>query len=153
MATRSAIGIHEPDGTVSGVYAHWDGGLEWVGRLLHEHYRHPDKIRALIGHGSVSSLGPEIGERHPFSEWRPEWCTFYGRDRGDTHTAAVVHEGPDAFYRWARSSGAEFVYLHTGGQWRFIPATHAHATTDHELWDELAEVLRSATRPPVGGAA
>lgn len=138
MATRSGIGIHEPDGTVSGIYCHWDGGPEHVGRLLATHYTDPGKIRELISNGACSSLGADIGERHPFSEYRPEWCTFYRRDRGDTGGLPVHAADPDAFYAWARSSGAQYVYVHTGGIWRFIPATQSTAHTDMALWDDLA---------------
>lgn len=141
MATRCGVGIHNPDNTVSGIYVHWDGGPEWAGRILATHYTDPVKVRALVAHGACSSLGAEIGERHPFSEWRPEWCTFYRRDRGDTGGAPVDADTPDAFYAWARSSGAEFVYLYTGGRWRFIRATQSTARTEPELWDEVAETL------------
>lgn len=141
MATRCGIGIHNTDGTVDGIYCHWDGGPEWAGRMLATHYTDPVKIRALIANGACSSLGQELGERHPFSEWRPEWCTFYRRDRGDRGGLPVHMETPDAFYGWARSSGAEFVYLHTGGRWRFVKATNGTARTDAELWDDLREAL------------
>lgn len=149
MATRSGIGLHNPDGTVEAIYCHWDGYPGVVGRMLAMHYTGPGKIRTLIANGACSWLGHDIGERHPFSEWRPEWCTFYRRDRGDTGGLPVHVESPDAFYAWARLSGAEFVYLYTGGRWRFIKATHATACTDPELWDDLAEVLNNAQRATV----
>lgn len=141
MATRSGIGLHDDGGTVAGIYCHWDGGPEHVGRILATHYTDPDKIRTLIANGACSSLGAEIGEPHPFNDWRPEWCTFYRRDRGDNGGHPVHMDTPDAFYTWSRSSGAEFVYLYTGGRWRFIPATKNNARTDPELWDDVAHTL------------
>lgn len=141
MATRSGIGALNPDGTVESVYCHWDGGPEWVGRVLATNYTAPAKVRALLAHGNISSIGPEIGERHPFNEPNETVCTFYGRDRGDARQAARHHETPDAFYAWAKGSGAEFVYLYTPGGWRWLKATNTVATTDHELWDELAKTV------------
>ena len=149
MATRSGIGILNTDGTVSAVYCHWDGGPEWVGRVLATNYRSTAAVRALLEHGNISSMGPEIGERHPFAEWRAEWCTFYGRDRGDKGGAARHHDTPFAFYSSARASGAEFVYLHTAEGWRWLKATNATANTHHELWDDLAETLRAKTMEAV----
>lgn len=143
MATRSGIGTHEADGTVRGIYCHWDGYPGVVGRMLAMHYTDPDKIRTLIANGACSWLGHDIGERHPFNDWRPEWCKFYRRDRGDKGGHPVHMETPDAFYAWARSSGAQFVYVHTGGRWRFIEATQSTARTDVELWDDLAEALNA----------
>ena len=66
MSTRSAIGTTNTDGTVEGIYCHWDGGPEWVGRILATHYTRPDKIRELISHGACSSLGYDIGHQHSF---------------------------------------------------------------------------------------
>jgi len=68
MATRSGIGALNPDGTVESVYCHWDGGPEGAGRVLATHYTAPAKVRALLAHGNISSIGPEIRDRrvlHP----------------------------------------------------------------------------------------
>lgn len=97
MATRSTIAIEYADGTVGQVYCHWDGYLDNNGRLLQENYTDPFKLQRLIDLGDISSLGPEIGDKHefdcPFSYGTPEankWyddkrevTTFYGRDRGE----------------------------------------------------------------------
>jgi len=57
----------------------------------------------LVALGDLSSLRPEIGEEHAFSQFElpPEeveafktktenWCTFYGRDRGEKDTEFKV---------------------------------------------------------------
>ena len=97
MATRSTIALEFSDGTVQQVYCHWDGYLENNGQILHEHYRDPFKVQRLIDNGAISSLKPEIGEKHDFDwyfkkETIPQdmkdiyenlWTCFYARDRGE----------------------------------------------------------------------
>ena len=109
MATRSTIGVLNTDGSVTTVYCHWDGYPENNGKLLIENYATENAVRGLIELGSISSLGPKIGEKHPFSKFendsgdhplvgaakearialaeREGWTTFYGRDRGETDVA------------------------------------------------------------------
>lgn len=103
MATRSTIAIELADGTIKKVYCHWDGYLSHNGKILLEHYNDADKLLKLINKGSISSLGPEIGRKHPFSTYElnndaPDyakklkahaaaeekgWTKFYARDRGE----------------------------------------------------------------------
>ena len=97
MGTRSTIAIEYADGTVEQVYCHWDGYIEHNGCILQEHYSDPFKLRELIDLGDLSSLRPNIGEKHAFSQFElpaeeveafkaltEDMCTFYGRDRGET---------------------------------------------------------------------
>ena len=92
MATRSTIALEFADGTVGKVYCHWDGYLENNGKLLLNNYTDPFKLRDLIDLGDISSLGPNIGDKHefdiPFKYGSPEYeaeserrrniTTFYG---------------------------------------------------------------------------
>ena len=66
MATRSRIGILNDDGTVDSIYCHWDGYLSHNGKILFEHYTDPAVVQELIALGDISSLGIDIGEKHPF---------------------------------------------------------------------------------------
>jgi hypothetical protein len=96
MGTRSTIALEFADGTVQQVYCHWDGYLDHNGRILQEHYSDPFKLRDLIDLGDISSLRPEIGAGHPFSQFDTtmtteqfdalygEMTTFYGRDRKES---------------------------------------------------------------------
>ena len=100
MATRSTIALEYADGTVDQVYCHWDGYLDNNGRILFDNYQDPFKVQRLMDLGDVSSLGPNIGDKHdfdcPFAYGTPEYTkwqddkreitTFYGRDRGETGT-------------------------------------------------------------------
>jgi hypothetical protein len=100
MATRSTIALEFADGTVQQVYCHWDGYLDNNGRILQEHYSDPFKLRELIDLGDISSLRPNVGEKHAFSQFETEMSsedydklygemtTFYGRDRGEKGTDA-----------------------------------------------------------------
>ena len=102
MATRSTIALEFADGTVGQVYCHWDGYLSNNGKILLNHYMDPMKVRELIDNGQISSLGEEIGVKHPFEntamygtpayeaykEQYGKMTKFYGRDRGETNVGA-----------------------------------------------------------------
>ena len=100
MATRSTIALEFADGTVQQVYCHWDGYLDYNGKILAEHYSDPFKLRELIDLGDISSLRPTIGTKHAFSRLETpmddeaydklygDMTTFYGRDRGETGVGA-----------------------------------------------------------------
>jgi hypothetical protein len=100
MATRSTIALEFADGTVQQVYCHWDGYLEHNGKILFENYIDPFKLRDLIDLGDISSLGEQVGNKHPFSPFEDGaeaehtkakeagWTTFYGRDRSESGTGA-----------------------------------------------------------------
>ena len=95
MATRSTISLEFADGTIGQVYCHWDGYLSNNGKMLMEYYSNPFILRDLIDLGSLSSLRPQIGTKHPFSMYEAkmtqdeyanlyrDMCTFYERDRGE----------------------------------------------------------------------
>ena len=108
MGTRSTIALEFADGTVGQVYCHWDGYLEHNGQILAEHYSDPFKLRELIDLGDLSSLGTQIGHAHPFSPHGSKedealyehakdqgYCTFYGRDRGETCPAKTFKDYAD----------------------------------------------------------
>ena len=96
MGTRSTIALEFADGTVEQVYCHWDGYLEYNGKMLLEYYSNPFILRDLIDLGDISSLKPTVGTKHAFSHFDTEMkqedydalyrdmTTFYGRDRGET---------------------------------------------------------------------
>jgi hypothetical protein len=91
------IAIENPNSkSVKAVYCHWDGYLEHNGSILNKHYSASPKVNNLIALGDLSSLRPEIGEKHAFSQFEvpkdereayektvENMCTFYTRDRGE----------------------------------------------------------------------
>ena len=125
MGTRSRIGVMHGD-KVKSIYCHWDGYLDFNGRILQEHY---DSARAnhLVALGDMSSLRANIGEKHAFSKHdvpnievrvhNEEWCTFYGRDRGEKGTEFEVDHTFEQFLERVDGCGAEYYYIMENGQW------------------------------------
>jgi hypothetical protein len=127
MATRSTIGVLNSDGSVTGVYCHWDGYPEYNGKLLMENYNTEAQVRELVELGSISSLGRQIGEKHPFSKFeegvdialyelseQEGWTTFYGRDRGEPDANAATFDNVEQF---VSEFGEEYNYLFINGTW------------------------------------
>jgi hypothetical protein len=127
MATRSSIGIENADGTVTGVYCHWDGYLSHNGKLLYENFSTEEKVRELLSYGDIDSLGESIGEKHPFHNpydfGTPEYqqyrstigkmTTFLGRDCNESDIDAIVYDNDTEF----NDDGQEYVYLFRNGKW------------------------------------
>ena len=156
MATRSTIGILNTDGSVTAVYCHWDGYPEHNGKILIENYTTEEKVRELIGLGSISSLGAKIGEQHPFSKFElkqeaPDfdelmalyaksetegWTTFYGRDRGETDVNANIFPNVAEF---VNEFGEEYNYVFINGTW-FVN-DHGATLGDTPVLDMVEQVL------------
>jgi hypothetical protein len=151
MATRSTIALEFADGTIQQVYCHWDGYLSNNGKILQEHYSDPFKLRSLIDLGDISSLGPEIGDKHDFENphkygtdeyfaeqtRRREFTTFYGRDRGETGCEARRYTNYADYLRNAQFEEYNYI-LTTYGKWYVkygditVPLTEAFATEARE---------------------
>lgn len=88
MSTNAFIGIRE-NGSITYIYNHSDGYLEYLGKMLIEHYNSEEKAKALVALGDVSilkeKLEPAEGTVHGFDyDKRQEGVSvFYGRDRGE----------------------------------------------------------------------
>lgn len=148
MATRSAIGVAYGD-VIKAVYCHWDGYPEHNGSILVTHYDRP-KASELLTHGDISSLRPEIGVEHPFSQFdQPgmtgedydrlygEMCTFYHRDRGEENAKDwKVFDRAEAMIEHFQYSGCEYYYiLGNDGVW--------YVSAYGEQWKKVTEVLES----------
>jgi hypothetical protein len=120
MGTRSTIAIKTPQG-IRSIYCHWDGDLDWNGRILKDHYQDEQKVNQLIGLGSISSLQENIGEKHDFDkryEIRDKkWTTAYGRDRGETDTEAEMSKNGKEFGQLCDARDSEYIYLFRNGAW------------------------------------
>ena len=128
MGTRSRIGVMHGD-NVKSVYCHWDGYLEHNGQILLNHYDSA-KANQLVALGDLSSLRPNIGEKHAFSQFElpaeeveafkaltEDMCTFYGRDRGEKGTEWKVAVNFETFLEQCDNSGAEYYYIMRDGVW------------------------------------
>ena len=57
MSTNAMIYKKMQDGSVKGVYLHWDGYPSWAGDKLLNHYTTEEKVQRLIDLGAISVLG------------------------------------------------------------------------------------------------
>ena len=141
MGTRSMIAIQNPySKDVRAVYCHWDGYLEHNGSILNKHYSASSKVNNLIALGGLSSLRPEIGEKHAFSQFEvpkdeveafkeatENMCTFYGRDRGETGQEFKVFPTLKKAEDYFEGSWCEYLYVfkykksddYQSGEWHF----------------------------------
>lgn len=125
MATRSFIGIQNPDGSIRGIYCHYDGYPEHNGELLEKHYTNPTKITALLALGDISILGEEIGEKHNFEDRHVNkangWTKAYHRDRGEQLNPNKVYADLKDLEQNVNSDlGAEYAYVWQGNEWQTI---------------------------------
>ncbi len=158
MATRSTIALEFADGTVGQVYCHWDGYLSHNGKILLNHYMDPFKLRELIDLGDVSSLGAEIGVKHPFDNPArfdtPEYlaykeqygnmCKFYSRDRSEDSTHARYFKDFADYVQNHQCEEYEYI-LRTDGVWYvdqgngFEPLMEAYIEVLRQENEETAE--------------
>lgn len=150
MGTRSRIGVMHGD-NVKSVYCHWDGYLEHNGAILQEHY---DSVKAnqLVALGDLSSLRPEIGEKHAFSQFElraeevagyklltENMCTFYGRDRGEKGTEWKTHTNFVDFFAEVEGSWCEWYYIMRDGVW-YVGNCHK---TDEQFYQKLVPLTEA----------
>lgn len=152
MGTRGRIGVMHGD-VCKSVYCHWDSYLDHNGRILLDHYDSA-KANQLVALGDLSSLAPEIGEKHNFDDRAAceGVCTFYGRDRGETGTEWTCHEDFQSFLEQCDSGGVEYYYIMRDGVWycgdtydsspmsgKLVPLAEALADHDIEQANETVD--------------
>jgi hypothetical protein len=143
MGTRSRIGVMHGD-VVKSVYCHWDGYLDHNGQILLEHYD-SSKANHLVALGDLSTLRPSLGEKHAFSQFdvpveeveafktlTENWCTFYGRDRGESGTEWKVAHTFKEFFDQCEECGAEYYYIMRDGVW-YCGDTYANSFMSGKL--------------------
>lgn len=88
MSTNAFIGIRE-NNSITYIYNHSDGYLEYLGRMLLGYYNSEEKAKALVALGDVSivkeKLEPVEGMVHSFEVGKRQdgVLVFYGRDRNE----------------------------------------------------------------------
>ena len=119
MATRSAIGMVEYDGSVTSIYCHWNGSPEYNGHLLRKHWDDVYLIEQLMTLGDLSVLGMELGEKQDFEQpTSKNWCLAYGRDRGQPGAVAKSYVNAKAFIDNATGDyGTDYIYLFHNDMW------------------------------------
>ncbi len=99
MATRSRIGIQNPDGSVNSIYCHFDGYPEGVGTTLKDYYSDRDKLQQLIELGDISELGEDLVN-----------TVAYHRDRDEDYFPSRRNESLELF---KKSDFEEYGYVYT----------------------------------------
>ena len=106
MSTHCFIGQQLSDGTVRGVYCHYDGDLSLAGAILARHYGDRGTVSELLDLGDLSFIGP--GPR--------DGTSAYHRDLGEVHWPANVYPSMEDVlslrYEWS------YVQLE-GGSWLY----------------------------------
>jgi len=142
MGTRSRIGVMHGD-VCKSVYCHWDGYLEYNGKMLLENYD-SSKANFLVALGDISSLRKSIeipeGVEHSFEKAHDDITIFYGRDRGEKDVEFKVDHTFEDFMKRVDGCGAEYYYIMKDGVWyvgdnygateksgRLVPLTEALA--------------------------
>jgi len=151
MGTRSRIAVMHGE-VCKSVYCHWDGYLEHNGAILLEHYD-SSKANELVALGDLSSLRPEIGEKHAFSRLEVpmddeaydklygNMTTFYGRDRGEQNVEWKVAHTFDQFLEQVDNCGAEYYYVMRDGVW-YVGDTYGSTELSNKL-TPLTEALEA----------
>lgn len=141
MGTRSFIVVPNPKGDYSGIYCHWDGYPEGVGKTLELHYQSKEKIRKLINLGDLSSLHAEIEPtgHHSFMAAQEGVTVAYGRDRGERNVAKRTRKSLHELVEIAANMWCEYIYLHLNGVWHVLPTDQA---LERKPFNTVMEAIR-----------
>jgi hypothetical protein len=133
MSTNATITVvNRETGKASTIYNHWDGYPEGVGATLAEHYNSQELADKLVALGNVSNLDDSIDcpTGHTFCTPVRGFSVFYGRDRGEEDSEALVQD-IDTFRLDDHAYGKQqYNYMFVDGKWiraTKIPAIHEQA--------------------------
>jgi hypothetical protein len=119
MGTRSRIGVMHGD-NCKFVYCHWDGYLDYNGKLLQEHYD-SSQANHIVALGDISSLRKNFeipeGVEHSFEKPQDDITVFYGRDRGEKNVDFRTDDSFAKFLERVEDCGAEYYYIMKDGEW------------------------------------
>ena len=103
MGTRSRVAVMHGD-VCKSVYCHYDGYLDYTGRVLQEHY---DSTRANL----LVSLGDNSGVKESVAE-----MNFY-KDRGEEDVGYQVAHSFEEFLEQVDRCCSEYYYVMRDGVW------------------------------------
>ena len=103
MGTRSRVAVMHGD-VCKSVYCHYDGYLDYAGRILLAHYD-STAANALIARGDNSGVKETV-----------EGMNFYS-DRGETDVSWRVAHTFDEFLEQVESCFGEYYYVMKDGEW------------------------------------
>lgn len=123
MPTRSNIGYVE-DGKAKVVYCHYDGHLDWNGRLLFKHFNSLEKAKEIVALGDLSfleeKLYPSDGIEHSFEKSESGVTVAYHRDGEDEFRIKeyeVSKTNPLEDLKKLNDVMIEYVYIFYQNQW------------------------------------
>ena len=116
MGTRSLIGKQLTDGSILGVYCHYDGYPAYNGRMLRDNFDTVEKVNKLIDGGDMSCTWTNAGWNN---ETLPESGPLYYTMRGESleSNAPQLYKDLNEFLCGADGSGAEYTYHFVNGEW------------------------------------
>ena len=103
MGTRSRVGVMHGS-TCKSVYCHYDGYLEYTGKLLLDHYNSATA-------NQLVALGDNSGVQKTL-----EGMNFYS-DRGETDVSWQVAHTFEEFLDQVHNCGGEYYYIMRDGEW------------------------------------
>jgi len=103
MGTRSRVAVMHGD-VCKSVYCHYDGYLDYTGRILFEHYD-STRANALIARGDNSGVKETVEEMN-----------FYS-DRGETDVDWAVAHTFEEFLEQVENCCGEYYYVMRDGVW------------------------------------
>lgn len=115
MSTNSFIGVRNLDGSITGIYCHWDGYPQYVGDLLFNHYQSRKDALELISLGDISSLDVCTSATTAYARDRGEpWGYVAPRNYSDLETI-VKDSSYEYAYVWEEGQGWCFCEVVWGG--------------------------------------
>ena len=117
MGTRSLIGKQLSDGSIIGVYCHYDGYPAFNGRMLRDNFDTVEKVNKLIDGGDMSCTWTNAGWNN---ETLPESGPLHYTMRGESleSNAPRLYKDLNEFMCAADDNyGAEYTYHFVNGEW------------------------------------
>ena len=116
MGTRSLIGKQLNDGSILGVYCHYDGYPEFNGRVLRDNFNTADKVAALIDGGDMSCTWTNAGWNN---ETLPETGPLYYTSRGESiaNNEPELSKDHGEYLMLSANADEEYSYLFADGEW------------------------------------
>ena len=164
MSTNCHIGNLDPSGSITYVYVHNAGDPAHTGAVLAEHYTNQTKINSLLSLGSLSWLGPEIGEKVDFTKPPEDQCIAYTRDRGEHSNHNPLRHSPnrETYFAVTYSDRIHYAYLWNGSTWETATRNgwefqstggfHPEQYLSPGVWQPLDTVLHLTKGKPPGKA-
>jgi hypothetical protein len=121
MSTNSSISVKTKDG-IKTIYCHWDGDINYNGRMLYSFYNTQEKIESLIELGDISFLDKSSikPEGHSFNEPVKGYTVSYGRDSNYSDTDYRCY---DSIKEMLKNEKREYNYYFENDTWYLIDET------------------------------